>query len=197
MSWRRGLLTLLGLGVLGLAVAVGRGVIGGVLPVDAVLGIVGNDYFVVAGLAGTALLVAVPALASGRASRIRHVEMPDPEGSIQLPTPGDGIDDTIGGWRTFLPLVGRRRRRRVQHRLREAAISVVGRVDNCSRSVAERRVNAGEWTADPVARAVVQDPSRDRLPLDRRLRALLGGETGLQWQVRRTVEAMDTYRDRR
>ncbi|MFD1645685.1 DUF7269 family protein [Haloarchaeobius litoreus] len=80
-----------------------------------------------------------------------QVETPDPEASQDLPTPGDEFDE-------MLATAGADRRERemresVRNRLERAAVATIVRTEGCTEAEAKRRLESGEWTDDPYARA--------------------------------------------
>lgn len=81
----------------------------------------------------------------------------------------------------------------VRDDLRALAVDVVARESNCPADVARERVDAGEWTDDPVAAAYVADREAS-LPFYRRLLAWLR-----PWRatVRRVEAAIAAVEDRR
>lgn len=192
----RRLVALSGLLVLGLAVALARGDFDGLLPVDRGVSLAGNDYFLVAGIAVLTLPMVVLVVVSGRPGRLQLTRMPDPEEPVTLPTPGDAFDQRTA--RPALPVLSNGRRHDVRERLRAAAVDVVARTDACSRSEAERRVDRGRWTSDPVAAGFVARSVASTPSTLGELRAVLGGETALRRRARRTVDGIvDCQRPRR
>lgn len=183
--------TLLGLtGATALLVAVGG--LASVLPVRSAVGVLGNDYLLVAAIAAAGLVAALPALVSGRASNVQQATVPTPETPATVPPAGATFDEAVGSWRFRLPLYGREQRRAVRDRLRSAAVGTVMRERNCSRDAARRRIATGEWTDDPGVAAYlgggedVDDPPR--AGVGGRVGALLSGETWHERQARRTAE---------
>lgn len=80
-----------------------------------------------------------------------QAETPDPEASQDLPTPGDEFDEMLaeaGADRREIET-----RETVRNRLERAAVATVARTEGCSEAEAKRRVDSGEWTDDPYARA--------------------------------------------
>ena len=64
----------------------------GVLPVDAAVAALGNDYFLVAAVGAVALALGLAAYASGRTANIDQTEMPAPERPTSAPAAGSGFD---------------------------------------------------------------------------------------------------------
>ena len=80
-----------------------------------------------------------------------QVETPDPEASQDLPTPGDEFDEmlqTAGADRREIET-----RETVRDRLERAAVATIVRTEGCTESEAMHRLETGEWTDDPYARA--------------------------------------------
>ncbi|WP_256299715.1 DUF7269 family protein [Haloarchaeobius salinus] len=104
---------------------------------------------VVVGFLGILLGVRV---AVGRSrTAYEQVETPDPEASQDLPTPGDEFDEllaTAGADRREIET-----RETVRSRLERAAVATIVRTEGCTESEASRRLETGEWTDDPYARA--------------------------------------------
>lgn len=196
MRWARAVAAPLGIAGLLTAWAVGAGAIEGLLPLAPAVRLLGNDYFLVVGLAAVATAVAVPALASGRPGNLARAEMPDPEEPVSGAVPGDRFDRKTGGWGSLLPVIGARRRRAVETRLRGATVDVVARSEACSRAEAERRVERGEWTDDPVAAAFVAHSAATTSTPGDRVRSIVDGEGPLRRQARRTVDALAAYDSR-
>lgn len=158
------------------------------LPVDAAVSALGNDYFLVAGVGAVALALGLAVYASGRTSNIDQTEMPAPERPTSAPTPGSGFDAGRRRWALAVPVYGASRRRRLRGRLRTAAVETVRHADNCDRATAEARVDRGEWTDDDVAAAFLAEGRR--VPLGARLRSVLRGRPPVGYAARRTAEAV-------
>lgn len=152
----------------------------------------GSDYLLAASLGGIALALAASAFVSGGRT-VRQATMPETERPTPVPTPGDGFDDQLSGWRGWLPLAGPAPRDVAHRRLRRAAIEAVVASRGCSRAEAERRVDEGTWTADAVAADFLARET-GRSPLSVRVAALLRGETATQYCARRTVDVVSKYR---
>lgn len=183
----------LGLAALLAGLAVSSGAVGGLLPTPALVSLLGNDYFLAAGLGVLALLLAIPVLVSGRAANVSHATMPDPEEPARLPPPGDAFDGEVGAWTSHLPLVGHGRHRAVRDRLREAAIGVVARSEPCSRETAKGMVDRDRWTDDRVAADFLADSTWVAPSVGVRLGGVLRGEPWLERRADRTVEAIAAY----
>ncbi len=158
------------------------------LPVDAAVSALGNDYFLVVAVGAVALAAGLAAYASGRASNVGGAEMPAPERPTSAPAAGSGFDTDRGRWALVVPMYGADRRRRLRERLRTAAVETVRHADNCDRATAEARVDAGEWTDDDVAAAFLAEGRR--VPLRARLRSVLGGRPPVGYPAGRAAEAV-------
>ena len=170
------------LGVVGVSLVL-VALAGGGVPVSALVSALGNDYFLVAGLACVAVLASAPVIASGRSRNLVQAELPSPEGPTTAPTAGSSFDDLLADRTLAVPVLGRAKRRAVQERLRTAAVEAVMHRESCSREAARERVERGEWTDDDAAAA------------------FLAGETGAlaafrtRRDARRAAEAVVEYAD--
>lgn len=187
MRWRRLLLGVAGVALLGLASTVADD---GVLATAVRAGVesLGNDYLFVAVLGVAGCLVAASMLVSGRSGNLAQTDTPNPERPPTVPAVGEEFDRTVGGVRFAVPVVGRSARRRIRERLRTAAIAATMRADGCRRETAERRVDEGTWTDDPAAAAFLADGRS--AAVGGRLAAWAAGETLRQRRARRTVDAI-------
>lgn len=145
---------------------------------------VGNDYFLVGGIAGVAVLFGLIFAYQGRAGTIKQAETPDAEGAQAVPAPGDDFDELVKdarGWRSGDA------KAEIRDRVREAAVDVVASSRNCSRYEAENRVKNGVWTADRYAASFLGDEEAPKLPLLTRLQVAYGGSP-FETAVKRTVD---------
>jgi len=145
---------------------------------------VGNDYFLVAGIAGVAVFLGLIFAYQGRAGTVRQADTPDAEGAQAVPAPGDDFDELVDeakGWRS------REAKEEVRGRVREAAVDVVAGTRNCSRYEAENRVDSGGWTADRYASSFLGGDDARKLPLLTRLQVAYGGSP-FETAVERTVD---------
>lgn len=187
MRWRRLLLGVPGVVLLGLALTMAGG---GPLTTAVRAGVetLGNDYLFVVVLGVAGCLVAVSMLISGRSGNLAQTDTPNPEQPPTVPAVGEEFDQTVGSVRFALPVVGRSARRRVRERLRTAAIAATMRADGCRRETAERRVDEGTWTDDPAAAAFLSDGRSGSI--GGRLAAWAAGKTRRQRRAKRTVNAV-------
>lgn len=152
----------------------------------------GSDYLLAAGLGGFALLFAAVTAASG--ARTGHrATMPEVERPTPVPTPGEAFDRRLAGWRGVLPVVTPTARETTVRRLRRTAVRTVAAAEGCSPADAERRVEEGSWTNDPVAAGLLERDAGP--PLSVRLVALRRRETWLAYAADRTVEAIVSRRN--
>lgn len=144
----------------------------------------GNDYLLVAVVAGAALLLGLVFAFQGRAGTVRQAETPDAEGVESVPAPGDDFDELVSeaaGWRSG------EQKEAVRERVRGAAVDVIADKENCSRPEAERYVDTGTWTADRYASSFVGGRDAPQLPLITRLQVAYGGSP-FETAARRAVE---------
>ena len=144
----------------------------------------GNDYLLVAVVAGAALFLGLIFAFQGRAGTVQQAETPDAEGVESVPAPGDGFDELVkeaSGWRSG------EQKEAVRERVHEAAVDVVAGKENCSRPEAERYIDTGTWTADRYAAAFLGGSDAPQLPLLTRLQVAYGGSP-FETAATRTVE---------
>ncbi|WP_440991888.1 DUF7269 family protein [Haloarchaeobius baliensis] len=150
-----------GLGLVGIAAVAGflltDGSIATLLPVDAAVGLLGNDYLVVAAVAAVGFALALLLVLSGRPGNVDEVTTPDPERAVSLPVPGDDFDAAMGSRIALVPLVGGTDRSGMRDRLRADVVHWLMRSENYSRTEAELQVATGNWTDDPDAALFLAD----------------------------------------
>jgi len=172
--------------------------VGGAVPTDPVLAVIGNDYLVLAVLAIGALLVLLVALVARGINGIDQATPPDPEDVHNVPIFGAEFDDFVsgGGLGAWL---GADRHEEVRTRLREAATATVMRESNCTRAEARERIERGEWTDDPavasfLAGSTGSGPQRTaQLGLTGRFRAAMGGNSPFQQTAQRAAAEIVDY----
>ncbi|WP_262180247.1 DUF7269 family protein [Haloarcula laminariae] len=175
---------LVGLGVVAVAVALVPGV-ATLLPVEAVVAFVGNDYFLLGAFGGVALAVLGWMVARRAVGRVEQAAPPDPETVPDAPRPGERVDDLLGRWPWALSAADRGY---LRERLRAAAV-YGERGGSRSKAAARERVEAGAWTDDSVAaRFLATDASGPTVA--ERLRSALRGDAWTQYAARRTVRAL-------
>lgn len=161
-------------------------------------GVAGLAGFVVPGLSATFVFVLVVGILTGvqglrYALGRRHVDYRatdtgDPELRYRVPTPGDDVDRRLSdrSWRV-------RGAAKLRARLREVAVETLVRHDNCSTERAERRVDEGTWTTDPVAaRYLGADVP---LSLVDRVQLLVRRQSSTPARVARTIAAIESVRE--
>lgn len=94
--------------------------------------------------------------AAGQAQRRSKAEFeyattPDTERAIELPTPGEDIDEALDG--ISLVRVDDLKRQRLREAIRSTAVATIQRREGCSKAEAERALTDGTWTGDPYAAA--------------------------------------------
>jgi hypothetical protein len=138
------LLAVVGVVAVGLALLPGAAAL---VPVEAAVDLVGNDYFLLGLFGGVALAVLGWMLGRRASEQVEQASPPDPETVPDAPRPGAGFDDLLGRWAGGLD---GEERTRLRERLRTDAVyrEMATGVD---RATARERVEAGEWTDDPVA----------------------------------------------
>lgn len=176
-----------GLGFLVAAVFVADPRAAGSVPVEPLLALAGNDYFLVAAFAVFALGSVLAVLSARALSGVNQAVLPSPEEVHRVPRAGEEFDEFLAGVGPRAWLTGRRHGE-IRARLYEAAVTTEMRASNCSRAEAETRVAAGDWTDDRDAAAFL---STDRTPdLATRLKAAVRGESPFQRAARRTADAV-------
>lgn len=180
-----------GLGAIGfvLALLVGFAGLDSLVTVDALVTLVGTDYTFVVVIAAGGFLVALATGLSARATGRFQTSVPDPERPFTAPIPGESFDEAVADWRAVAPVVGRDRRRTIRRRLRRTVVETVCHVDGCDARTALDLVETGRWTEDPWARSLLCPD--ERLSVERRLRALAGGDVPFRRQVGRTVAELE------
>lgn len=166
-------------GLLGLALVLVPGIATGVSV---------SDVLVYA-LGGLALLLALGRIQRRRKAERREFQTPEPETPVELPAPGDDVDQRLRNLRD-LRQRGRfpTERQDLDERLEEVAIRVIARRDDITRAAAERQLQEGSWTDDRLAAAYFAE--NVELPVGERLRIGIrtGSPTGIY--ARHAIEAL-------
>lgn len=190
----RAVLALLGGTILAVgAVAIARPSFSRGLPVEAVLGVLGNAYVLVAIFGGLAMFVVLAVLGARAIGGINQTSPPDPEGVHPVPRFGESFDAFVddAGIRAWLL---EDRHEEVRTRLRESAIATVMREGNYTRSTARDRVDRGEWTDDPEVGAFLADSTEaGDVGLGARVLAAIRGESPFQRSARRSADEIARY----
>lgn len=184
-------LGLVGVAVCSLAVlVVAVPVLSDAVPADALVGAVGNDYFLAAAVGVVAAVLVVAVVALRGLDGIDQATMPEPETVQHAEYPGVRFDRTVSERIRLLPGRTTEEERRLRERVRRAAERAVMRRNNVSRERAVAAVENGEWTDDPAAAAFVSEERRP--PLRTRFAALLSRRSWHQLGARRAAE--EVYR---
>ena len=137
---------------------------------------------------GLALVEALRVVQGRRHADLDEAETPDPELPSATPSPGEDLEDAleqfIDSRESYF------RRSRLREGLRSAAIAVLTRYDVYSEAEAEAALEAGTWTADPVAAAFLGGESAPTLPVRTRVGNWLRRESSTERGVRRAVDAI-------
>jgi len=130
------------------------------LPMEAVVGVLGSDYVVVAVLGVLAVGCAGAALVVRVRRGVTEATPPVVERVQSATYPGVAVDRTAGRSLTVDDAAADPR-----ERLRDAAIAATNAATDCSQEDARRRVDDGSWTTDQVASAwLAADPASDDEP---------------------------------
>lgn len=180
---RLGWLGLVATGVVAFGLALVPG-IAALLPVEAVLAWLGNDYFLLGAFGGVALVVLSWMVARRATGQVDQAVPPDPETVPDAPRPGERVDSLLSRWPWRLD---RSDREYLRDRLRTAA--VYGELaDGRSKAAARERVEAGVWTEDPVAARFLAESGGPTVT--ERLRLWLRGDAWTQHGARRAAGAL-------
>jgi len=181
---RAGWLALAAVGVVAFALALIPG-LAALLPVEAIVAWVGNDYFLLGAFGGVALAVLGVMIARRATGHVEQAAPPDPETVPDAPRPGERVDDLLDQWPVGLSAADRDY---LRERLRTAA--VYGELgQGRSRADARERVDSGTWTADPVAARFLAADA-DGPTLTERLRLALRGDSWTQHAARRAAREL-------
>ena len=162
------------------------------LPVEAVVSWLGNDYFLLGAFGGVALVVLSWMVTRRATGHVEQAAPPDPETVPDAPRPGERLDDLLARWPWGLDAADRDY---LRERLRAAA--VYGELgEGRSRAAARERIASGAWTDDPVAaRFLAADASGPTVA--ERLRLAMRGDAWTQHAARRAArELVDGETDR-
>ena len=166
------------------AVAVGVGFV--VLGDRDLAGLVTLNRSLLLALAVLSFVLGLRAARERRGLDRRLADTDDVERRYEAPRPGAALDERFAG-ATGLSGLSRRRRSDLRERVADAAVAALTGA-GLSESAARERVDAGAWTADPLA-AWFLSPELG-LPLSTRLRTLVGGSR-YRAGAARAVEAVE------
>lgn len=130
------------------------------LPMEAVVGVLGSDYVVVAVLGVLAVGCAGAALVVRVRRGVTEATPPVVERVQSATYPGVAVDRTAGRSLTVDDAAADPR-----ERLRDAAIAATNAATDCSQEDARQRVDDGSWTTDQVASAWLAADSADDEPV--------------------------------
>jgi len=139
------------------------------------------------------LLALVQALRVGRsrmATELDAAETDDVETVEAMATPGDDFDRAVAELRSGPRRNLIRERADLRETLEAAALTAVADRENCSREEARQRVEAGTWTDDPHAAALLGGSDAPSPPLFDRLKIATSTESPFQYRIRRTADAI-------
>lgn len=149
-------------------------------------------------LGGIALLYAGVPLYHRLAEDREHAPGPDPESTPDLPTPGEDVDDLLAAAAGVDPRT-ERHRLRLRRRLGDVAVDAVRRREGCDAETAREMIDAGTWTADPVAASYLDDGPVDvddaDDPLQERLRLRLSAPARRAYAARRVADEVADLTD--
>lgn len=142
------------------------------------------------------MLAAVLAVADVRTLAGSEVDQADPgdvEAGVEHPRPGAEVDDLLAAAARGYDRSTQDRRDEVEERVREAAVDVLARREDATRSDVETMLAEGSWTDDPYAAAFLGAIEVDDLPLRERIVNALRPEARF---ARRATAAIDAIAER-
>ena len=146
---------------------------------------------------GATVFLYAGAVLLGRARSERPAGVPpDPELLPDGPVPGDGVDDllAIAGGSSSVAI---ERRKRLHRRIERVALAAIRRHSDCTESEARERLDAGDWTGDPLAAAYFNDDliPMSEVDLQKRAYVTLTGTEPEILAARRAAEEVATLAD--
>jgi hypothetical protein len=186
---RAGWLVLVGCGLVAFVVAVVAAVPGtaGLIPVDGLVALAGNDYFLLGAFGTLALAVLSVMVVRRAAGHVKQAAPPDPETIRDAHQPGDELDQYLQSWSLSN---GRAANEALRERLRTAAVSAMVRTERVPAETARERIDEGEWTDDPVVAAFLSSGRPTPPGLHEEAALALHGERWNQHEVREATEAV-------
>lgn len=146
------------------------------------------SYLFVTGVGVIAIVLGLNAITEAREGSREATDVPDVEVRYELPTPGEDVDGLLAEAEGF-SRASVTRRRNFHERLRAATLeTLVARGAYPTTAAAERAVDAGTWTDDPVAAWFVGETPEP--PWAVRARGVLGSNSKFSFATRRTVAAL-------
>ncbi|WP_135851997.1 DUF7269 family protein [Halorussus salinus] len=151
---------------------------------------IGTGYAAVTVVGLLALMQALRVGRSRMATELDAAETDDVETVEAMPTPGDEFDRAVAELRSGPRRNLIRERADLRETLETAALTAVADRENCSREEARQRVEAGTWTDDPHAAALLGGDDAPSPPLFDRLKIAASTESPFQYRIRRTADAV-------
>lgn len=146
------------------------------------------SYLFVTVVGVVAIVLGLNAITEARERSQEAANVPDVELRYELPTPGEDVDGLLTDAEGF-SRASVTRRRNFHERLRAATLeTLVARGEYPTTTAAERAVDAGTWTDDPVAAWFVGETPEP--PWAVRARGVLGSNSKFSFATRRTVAAL-------
>ncbi|MEZ3115923.1 hypothetical protein RYH80_08330 [Halobaculum sp. MBLA0147] len=146
------------------------------------------SYLFVTVVGVVAIVLGLNAITEAREGSREAADVPDVELRYELPTPGEDVDGLLADAEGF-SRASVTRRRNFHERLRAATLeTLVARGEYPTTTAAERAVDAGTWTDDPVAAWFVGETPEP--PWAVRARGVLGSNSKFSFATRRTVAAL-------
>lgn len=192
MSLNRTMSTVIGLCVLGFAgLILVSPAFEDRVPTATAVAKLGNDYLLVAVVAGLTLLAMIGVLLVRTATGVTEATPPAVEG-VTPEAPGQEFDAALD---SVPPIEVTDRHRRIHERLRITAIAAIAESRHCSRETARELVDRCEWTDDPDAAAFLADKRLDPPSVIQRLETRLRGDGWFDSRVRTTVTALEALEE--
>lgn len=116
---------------------------------------------------------------------------PDVEGGVDHPRPGEEVDDLLAAAAKGYDRYTQGKRDRIEGRIREVAIDVLTRQEDCTVEAAETMLVEGSWTDDPYAAAFLGAHEVEDLPLRERIRNAFRPEAEFARRATHAIEALD------
>lgn len=157
------------------------------------IAVLGNDYLLVAIIAGLAILITLIASGIRMFRGNDQFDPPDPEGIPSAPYPGHEFDEITGNGMQFRRWLFSDTFETLHQRLRETAIQTIINQSNCKYEEAERRVERGSWTSDTEAASFLGGNDAPPPPVAGRVKAAINGQRWQQRGAQRAVEAISQY----
>lgn len=151
---------------------------------QALVVLLGNDYFVVAILGILALVLVLAVLVGRVQTGVDQTTPPPPEKVHPVPHFGEPIDAFISA-AGVRDLLDTDRHEDIQDRLHRIAVTTVMREANCTKAEAHDLIESGTWTDNETAASFLT--AAETPDLVTRLRAALGGRSPYKQAARETA----------